>query len=138
LLPRSDSEDGTASTSGSQVTLSVGTYDSFANDPDAYQKLVSQMVSTISEAVISGDTESRLQFLSESDTQNQAMRETNRSLIKKQNEWFDAPLSVDYSGAVSTPSRFSISSAEPLHFLGLTPTSKSGDLLQGCKSSASL
>ena len=122
------------------MTLSPSTYDKFANDPNAYQKLVSQMASTISEAVISGDAGSRLQFLTESnDAQNRPMKESNRNLIRKQNEWFDEPPSWDFSrGAVGTPSRFNISSAEPLHFLGLTPTSESGDLLQGCKRSVSL
>lgn len=34
---------------------------------------------------------------------------------------------------VGSPSRFSISSVDPLHFIGITPTQQSGQLLHGCK-----
>lgn len=36
-------------------------------------------------------------------------------------------------GSVSAPSSFSISSVDPLHFLGITPTYQSGELLHACK-----
>lgn len=34
---------------------------------------------------------------------------------------------------VGTPSAFSISSVDPLHFLGVTPTYQSGELLHACQ-----
>lgn len=34
---------------------------------------------------------------------------------------------------VGPPSRFSISSVDPLHFIGITPTHQAGELLHGCK-----
>lgn len=34
---------------------------------------------------------------------------------------------------IPTPSRFSITSVDPLHFLGITPVVRSGELLHACE-----
>lgn len=144
VLP-SASPDGFASTMSGQenddqqeskqlavTTISVPEIDKF-NAP-SYQNLLNTMVSRISAAVMSGDYESNSAFLESQEERKRSFNSkpasNNKTLINIHRD----QRNVQYSPPVGTPSSFSISSVDPLHFLGITPTYESGELLHACKS----
>ena len=114
------------------TTISISEIDKFK--APSYQNLLNTMVSRISEAVMSGDYESNSAF---PQSQEQRKRSFNSKPASKNKTFIKVhrdKLTVQYSPPVGTPSSFSISSVDPLHFLGITPTFESGELLHACKS----
>jgi hypothetical protein len=114
--------------------VSFETLDQFSSEK--YQQLVTNMVSDLSSAVL------RESFVAEAPFLKMSKGGENRSprLPQRNSEDFDASNENPYfknnslqRGGIPTPSHFSISAVEPLHYLGITPTVQSAELLQACK-----
>ncbi len=118
-----------------QPSLAIETLDKF--NAEDYQQLLTTMVSQISSAVLSGSAVSEVPFL-----------EKSRGRKNRSSQLFQPTLSGDEESgqvvrpfnqrlqqrhALSPPGNFSISSVDPLHYLGITATARSAELLQACK-----
>jgi hypothetical protein len=104
-----------------QTSLSIESLDQF--DTGDYQQLQSTMVSQISSAVLRGSGVSEVPFLGKLRGKITLPRLTQGVFSKDDLQ----------SSSVPPPSHFSISSVDPLHYLGITPTVQSAELLQACK-----
>ena len=93
--------------------LSKDSFDDWG--PSEYQGLLTSMVENIEDDFKDAKVSSSLSHQSQSSSQ---------------------PGTLAHSGGrVPSPSSFSITSVDPLHFLGIHPTYESGELLQACESS---
>lgn len=113
-----------------QITLSVDTLNSF--DPETYQSLLKSMVSRISQDVVASKNDPGISFPGETKG-----RCSTRVLAKDMEIVNNHSASIVSSSRkiisledVESPSHFSISLVDPLHFLGVVPTNRSGELLQ--------
>ena len=108
----------------SHSRLSPDSFDDWG--PSEYQELLTTMVGNIADdvqdaALGPSKSKSRSPGSSQSDSPRGA-------LVPYQRPGF-----LRSPDDVATPSKFSITSVEPLHFLGITPTYESGELLQACE-----
>jgi hypothetical protein len=117
-----------------QPSISIDTLEKFGSNE--YQTLITTMVSELS-ASAAYDS-----FISEIPYLRQSKGGENKSPRILQSSWEENGQSNDktYFGhdtlqhdAIPPPSNFSISIVDPLHYLGVTPTVQSAELLQGCK-----
>jgi len=117
--------------------VSVETLHQFG--PKAYQDLLTSMVSQISSSVLAGSGNSSAAFLGSSNkTRNEPppIFYDRLSLYRRSASGTpDQP--SPYHDVIPSPHDMKISSVDPLHFLGITPTIQSSELLQACKSSMS-
>jgi hypothetical protein len=119
-----------------QVTVSVETLDTF--DPGTYQRLLNNMVSRISKDVRSGRIDTNISLFGEPKERHPPATDLIRTqtLLQSPSEIISSShRSMMSLEDIESPSTFSISVADPLHFLGVTPTNQSGELLQACKHS---
>jgi hypothetical protein len=114
--------------------VSFDTLEQFSSEN--YQQLVTTMISHLSTAVL-GES-----FAAEALLPKMSKRGESRlpSFLQSNSRGYRQPKENPHfrsnslqCRAVPPPSHFSISAVEPLHFLGITPTVQSAELLQVCK-----
>ncbi len=114
--------------------VSFETLEKFSSEN--YQQLVTTMVSELSSAVL------RESFVPGTPFLKLSSGGANRSPRGLQGDSRDRDQSNEngyfktyflQNGTLPPPSHFSISAIEPLHYLGITPTLQSAELLQACK-----
>ncbi|PVH85216.1 hypothetical protein DL98DRAFT_651089 [Cadophora sp. DSE1049] len=114
-----------------QLSVSVETLDQFG--PKAYQELLTSMVSQISSSVLVDPLNSNAAFLGSSSnktkTELPSISYDRLSLYRRSASGTPDHLSPHHD-FVPSPHDINISSVDPLHFLGITPTVQSSELLQ--------
>lgn len=95
------------------------------------------MVSQISSAVLSGAANPEVAFLEsrlEARKQDPLVSQ-DRVVVKQEARTYvpERQWEIRKQHYLPTPDNFGISSVDPLHFLGITPTVQSSELLQACK-----
>lgn len=111
----------------SNSSLSPDSLDEFG--PSEYQDLLTTMVANITGDVLSGSVYPGSGDDPDESNGDLQMSSMGNALVSQQQPGQPPHL----SSATAAPSRFSISVVDPLHFLGITPTYHSGELLQACK-----
>ena len=117
------------------LSVSVETLHQFG--PIAYQDLLTSMVSQISSSVLAGSESSNAAFLGLSNrtrTEPPPISYDRLSLYRRSASGTPDQRSP-YRDVIPSPHDMKISSVDPLHFLGVTPTVQSSELLQACESS---
>lgn len=112
------------------LSVSVETLDQFG--PKAYQELLTSMVSQISSSVLAGPLKSTAAFLGSSNktrTELPSISYDRLSLYRRSASGTPDQRSPHHD-FVPSPHDMNISSVDPLHFLGITPTVQSSELLQ--------
>ncbi|KAG4440173.1 hypothetical protein IFR05_004318 [Cadophora sp. M221] len=115
----------------SECSVSMETLEQF--DPNSYQNLLSTMVSRISSRVLAGSADSNAAFLglsNETRTQLPSISYEQLSSYRNSATFALESRRSPQHDLVPPPDNFSISSVDPLHFLGITPTVQSSELLQ--------
>jgi hypothetical protein len=113
-----------------QPSVSMETLEQFSSED--YQQLLTTMVSQIPSAVLNGPELSDSRFLEDSrGGENKSPQLIQGEFIKDEKP--GQIVQFKHTSAIPRPSNFSISSVDPLHFLGITPTVQSAELLQACK-----
>ena len=118
-----------------QPSISIETLEQFSSED--YQQLLTAMVSRISSAVLSESVVSAVPFLEDSRGGKNRASQLVQGGFSRDAETLPILRCEDnfyQRCSVPRPSNFSISSVDPLHFLGITPTVQSAELLQACKS----
>jgi hypothetical protein len=113
-----------------QPSVSIETLDQFS--PEDYQKLLTTMVSQISSAVLNESELSGGRFLEDSRGGENKSPQLLQGQFSK-DEKSSQVVQFKDATTIPRPSNFSITSVDPLHFLGITPTVQSAELLQACK-----
>lgn len=116
-----------------EISLSIHNLEEF--DSRSYQTLLSNMVSVMRAEALDG-----YERLDEEPPGSQSrLLETtgfSKGLLNRKKSEMQVRMHLAksrFAQNIPTPSRFSITSVDPLHFLGITPLVRSGELLHACE-----
>lgn len=117
-----------------QPSISIDTLEKFGSNE--YQTLITKMVSEFSSAAPRDSFLSEIPFLRQSkggENKSPRILQSTCGENGESNEKSYLGHDTLQHAAIPPPSNFSISVVDPLHYLGITPTVQSAELLQGCK-----